>query len=161
MLVFRDISLMPTWAEEAQRSIWDWQMYVLVYLRPLSQGSLQNSYNPISPACSCLSQLCQEKVGLVQRLVKAAHLIVAVCRVQDKFPSLSSVVSKHKTLKGSGGNTVIESYDKTVLRQMQIWKHVNCFSHWCFSSYIIFSGKNNLGFVLFISSFSFQESGPS
>lgn len=61
-------------------------MYVLVYLRPLSQGSLQNSYSPITSVCSCLSQLCQGKVGLVQRLVKAAHLIVTACRVQDKFP---------------------------------------------------------------------------
>lgn len=33
VLIFRDISIMPTWAEEAQRSIWDWQMDVLVYLR--------------------------------------------------------------------------------------------------------------------------------
>lgn len=100
--LIRDISIMPTWAEEAQQSIWDWQMYVLVYLRPLSQGSLQNSYSPTSSACSCLSQLCQEKVGLVQRLVKAAHLVVAGCRVQDKFLSLSSVVSKQQTLKGCG-----------------------------------------------------------
>lgn len=78
-------------------------MYVLVYLRTLSQGSLQNSYSPISSACSSLSQLCQEKVGLMQRLVKAAHLIVAACGIQDKFPSLSSVVlNKTNDFEGMG-----------------------------------------------------------